>query len=497
MVYVLKCLIDPDIPVNDGFYRLVDIRSRPGSVVHAKHPAAVAAGWEIAMQLCDLLFKALAPALPDRVVAGTKGCVCNIAFGGINPATGEYFTYYETIAGGYGATLTNDGMDAVQAHFQNTENAPVEETEANYPVRILRYELIEDSEGGGRHRGGLGVRRDYTLPRPHAELLDPLRQGQVRPVGSLRRRAGAARQVHPEPGHAGGARAALEDHLPAQAGRRRQRADAGRRRHRVGARARPPSAWPRTWPRGRSRPSAPAPSTAWSSIRRRRTLDAGRHRRRARAESLMRALRLGIDIGGTFTDAALVDVRPGQIRVVKVLTTPVDPAMGFMAALERGLPSAQAGGGDVAAVVHATTVATNALIEGKTARVGMLVTRGFRDILEIGRQIRSRLYDVHLQKPAPLVPRRWSLEVTRAPRRRGPGAGAAGRSKLRARRCGSCGSEGVEAVVDLLSALLSESGPRARGRRRSCARRCRTPFCPSRRTCARSSASTCAPAPPP
>jgi N-methylhydantoinase A len=65
----------------------------------------------------------------------------------------------------------------------------------------------------------------------------------------------------------------------------------------------------------------------------------------------------------------------------------------------------------VAATVHATTVATNAIIEGKTARVGMLVTRGFRDILEIGRQIRSRLYDVHLQKPAPLVPRRWSLEV--------------------------------------------------------------------------------------
>jgi N-methylhydantoinase B len=55
-------------------------------------------------------------------------------------------------------------MDAVQAHFQNTENAPVEETEANYPVRILRYELIENSEGGGRHRGGLGVRRDYTFP---------------------------------------------------------------------------------------------------------------------------------------------------------------------------------------------------------------------------------------------------------------------------------------------------------------------------------------------
>ena len=64
VVYVLKCLIDPDIPVNDGFYRLVDIRSRPGSVVHAQHPAAVAAGWEIAMQLCDLLFRRWRPRCP-------------------------------------------------------------------------------------------------------------------------------------------------------------------------------------------------------------------------------------------------------------------------------------------------------------------------------------------------------------------------------------------------------------------------------------------------
>ncbi len=126
----------------------------------------------------------------------------------------------------------------------------------------------------------------------------------------------------------------------------------------------------------------------------------------------MSALRIGIDIGGTFTDAALVDGETGAIRVVKVLTTPEDPAQGFMAALERGLAECQATGRDAAAVVHATTVATNAIIEGKTARVGMLVTRGFRDILEIGRQIRSRLYDVHLQKPAPLVPRRFSLEVT-------------------------------------------------------------------------------------
>jgi N-methylhydantoinase A len=125
----------------------------------------------------------------------------------------------------------------------------------------------------------------------------------------------------------------------------------------------------------------------------------------------MSTYRLGIDIGGTFTDGALVDETTGEILIVKVPTTPVDPAIGFMATIERALQRSQSSSDTIRLVVHATTVATNALIEGKTARVGMITTRGFRDVLEIGRQIRSRLYDVHLTKPRPLVSRRWSVEV--------------------------------------------------------------------------------------
>jgi N-methylhydantoinase A len=125
----------------------------------------------------------------------------------------------------------------------------------------------------------------------------------------------------------------------------------------------------------------------------------------------MSTYRLGIDIGGTFTDAALVDDQTGEVHIIKVPSTPADPSGGFLAALERGLRSCDSGGDAVRLVVHATTVATNALIEGKIASVGMITTRGFRDILEIGRQIRARLYDVHLTKPQPLVPRGWSFEV--------------------------------------------------------------------------------------
>ena len=78
-------------------------------------------------------------------------------------AAGKYTCFYETFAGGYGGRDASDGPDAVQAHSQNTENAPVEETELNYPVRIDRLALVEDSEGPGRWRGGLGLRKDYRF----------------------------------------------------------------------------------------------------------------------------------------------------------------------------------------------------------------------------------------------------------------------------------------------------------------------------------------------
>lgn len=130
----------------------------------------------------------------------------------------------------------------------------------------------------------------------------------------------------------------------------------------------------------------------------------------------MSSYRLGVDIGGTFTDGALVDEATGAMTIIKVSTTPGNPADGFMEAVER----AQSKGGSanegiapeaLRLLVHATTIATNALIEGSEARIAMITTEGFRDVLEIGYQIRPRLYDVFQAKPRPLVPRRWSYGV--------------------------------------------------------------------------------------
>ena len=161
--YVLKSLIDPDIPVNDGFYRYVRVEAPAGTVVNATHPAPVVGGWETAMRVVETLYQAISQALPERVPAGSKGMICHVGFGGRDPRTGELFAFLETVAGGFGGRASMDGPDAVQPHPQNTENAPVEETEINYPVRILRYEMIDGSEGPGAHRGGLGLRRDYTF----------------------------------------------------------------------------------------------------------------------------------------------------------------------------------------------------------------------------------------------------------------------------------------------------------------------------------------------
>ena len=161
--YALKCVADPDLPVNEGFYKHVRIIAPEGTVVNCTHPYPVVAGWETQIRLNAIIFKAMSKAIPERMIAGTKGMICHAGFGGNDPRTGDYYCYLETLAGGYGGRFKSDGPDAVQPHGQNTENAPIEETEINYPVQIVRYELVEDSEGPGRHRGGLGLRRDYLF----------------------------------------------------------------------------------------------------------------------------------------------------------------------------------------------------------------------------------------------------------------------------------------------------------------------------------------------
>ena len=121
--------------------------------------------------------------------------------------------------------------------------------------------------------------------------------------------------------------------------------------------------------------------------------------------------RLGIDTGGTFTDATLIDEATGVTEIAKVPSTPADPAVAFVAAAERIMREHQVEPGEVEYVVHGTTVATNAVIEGNVAPTGFLTTDGFRDMLEIARQTRPSLYDLRFEKPRPLVSRDRCLGI--------------------------------------------------------------------------------------
>ena len=162
--YALRALMAPDMPVNDGFYRHIKMNAKPGTVVHAIHPAPVVGGWETQVRINDMLFKAFATGMPEKIAASTKAMMAQAGFGIIDRNNGEYHCNYEALAGGYGGRATSDGPDAVQQHGQNTENAPVEEVESHFPMRVSRLSLIEDSEGPGKFRGGLGMRRDYHFP---------------------------------------------------------------------------------------------------------------------------------------------------------------------------------------------------------------------------------------------------------------------------------------------------------------------------------------------
>jgi len=162
--YVFRCLLAEDVPACAGLMDPIEVRAPEGSVVNARPPAAVAAGnVETSQRLVDVLLRALAQALPQRIPAASSGTMNNLSFGGIDPLTGEPFAYYETIAGGMGARPSADGLSGVHTHMTNSLNTPIEALESAYPVRVHRYSLRRGSGGTGRFRGGDGIIREIEF----------------------------------------------------------------------------------------------------------------------------------------------------------------------------------------------------------------------------------------------------------------------------------------------------------------------------------------------
>jgi N-methylhydantoinase B len=156
--FIVRSVTDPDIPPNQGCYEPVTVRAPEGSVLSPDAPAAVVGGnVETSQRVADVVFAALAAAVPDRVPAQGQGTMNNLVVG-----TPER-VYYETIGGGAGAHAGGDGLSGVQVGMTNTRNTPVEAVEAAYPLRVERYALREGSGGRGEYDGGDGLVRSVQV----------------------------------------------------------------------------------------------------------------------------------------------------------------------------------------------------------------------------------------------------------------------------------------------------------------------------------------------
>jgi N-methylhydantoinase B len=162
--YVFRCLLIEDVPATAGLMRPIRVIAPKGTVVNASPPAAVAGGnVETSQRIVDVLLRALAQAIPERIPAAASGTMNNLTVGGIDPRTNSPFAYYETIAGGMGARPGKDGVSGVHTHMTNSLNTPAEALEHAYPLRVRQYSLRPGSGGIGKYRGGEGIVREIEV----------------------------------------------------------------------------------------------------------------------------------------------------------------------------------------------------------------------------------------------------------------------------------------------------------------------------------------------
>ena len=162
--YVFRCLLAEDVPAAAGLMRPIEVIAPEGTIVNARPPAAVAGGnVETSQRIVDVLLRALAQAVPDRIPAAASGTMNNLTIGGVDPRTGEPFAYYETVAGGMGARPDKAGVSGVHTHMTNSLNTPAEALEYAYPLRVRKYSLRAGGGGPGKFRGGDGIVREIEV----------------------------------------------------------------------------------------------------------------------------------------------------------------------------------------------------------------------------------------------------------------------------------------------------------------------------------------------
>jgi len=177
-----KNVTSPGRIANGGTFRPLKVLLRHGSVFHPKHPAASGIYYEIGIRLHDLIMRCLAEHMPDRIPAGGFASICGTLFGGIHPDTGRSYAVIEPELGGWGGSLTGDGMPGQFSAFHGeTYNCPAEVAEARYGVTVDYLSFHDDDGGAGLHRGGKGVRIDYRIKSDNAWLTVAYTRDKIPP----------------------------------------------------------------------------------------------------------------------------------------------------------------------------------------------------------------------------------------------------------------------------------------------------------------------------
>ena len=399
----VKSVISPDIPTNEGVFRAIEVSAPPGTIANVVLPGACAARGLTGFRMVDCCLGALAMMLPDRVFAASEGGNTGITIGGYD-AERRPFIYVDFACGAWGGRPWADGLDGNANLFGNMASHSVEVTEHEQPIEILAYQFVPDRSGPGKFRGGAPYRRDYRLLEDEAILQVRADRQAIPPYGLYGGEPGAPSQSLLNPD--GEARV-----LPSKPTMTIRRGDVFRHELAGGG------GWGDPLERdplrvlddlrnelitepfareaygvvvdtgaldgrcdrdaGAARRAAGAPGTgpAAPGQARRRT-------RRPGGAGAMRGTRIGVDIGGTFTD--IVVLRPdGTFHTKKISSTVDDYSRAIMSGLATVLEEIGAAAAEVEEIRHGTTVASNAILERKGARTGLITTEGFRDVLEI------------------------------------------------------------------------------------------------------------------
>lgn len=166
VLYSMKAIFTPDVPVNAGFYKIINIKAIKGSLVNAIEPAPVGGRTDTCQLVVDVIMGAMSKIIPHKIVAASTGATTALIFSGTKSLTGKDFIYVEALGGGLGARVKKDGIDGIQVHITNTSNLPIEAMELEYPLMVLHYGLVPDSCGAGKTRGGLSIRKDFKILKP-------------------------------------------------------------------------------------------------------------------------------------------------------------------------------------------------------------------------------------------------------------------------------------------------------------------------------------------